>query len=928
MNPQIEKALEVSARQSQGEGFNRMASDKKVVDLLLGGSLSLPPHPAWDIPQKIRWDADPFGEVNWQAQFNMLRWLDPLRRQADVNEAAREMWLAVVLDWIDANLDSPLTKWGTEGMVAGIRGLAILNGLALAKDPSILVRALERHVEWLVDESRRGVGNHALWQIESLFVLSSALGKEQERAVAIERFEQHVELEYDEEGVNAEGSLAYHLYNYRMTLDALRRFELEGVDVASARERLQGAVREMVHGTRPDGLLERIGDTERASLRGISSPEIDYLRSGGEKGEPPQELTALFGAGYAFGRTGWGETKRSLVDETFYSLRFGRADRVHGHQDGASLTYFARGGPVLIDTGKYGYNRSEMRRHINSRQAHNVVDLQQSVYSKTSDVRLVASESTDSFDSYSLVDEGYHGHQVVREVVFSRTAEWLLVADEVSGSSAVPAISRWHFDAELDVTIEGSSALLRRGLATAAPDIVVAWANANRADVVAGEENPYEGWSATGWNTAVPVPVLRLDVPVGGGRCVTLIAPGDDGVPEIAVEEGADAALVSVTTSSRQWWVVLCAGRAPALFDSRPTHWDEAGHDDQARRTHAQVPPEAMGEVEQILTDARGSLGHDHMVERLREAGSRLRELGLGGGRDYGFGSVVADAGIRVDGFEPRRRSVMPPEFRYRENATYQVFRHGDLPAELPAETAVHVFEIGPVALTGMLVPQQGDVLFVALSGAVDRGRTSLPLFQGLGAHADLPGSSLFFSDPTLELDADLRLGWYLGTSQIDLHAVIASIVERAASLLGAGRIVLVGGSGGGFAALQIAAHLSGATVVAFSPQTSINRYHPRFRDHALRAVFGPLGPSTGDLERLDVTSRYSRDRIRANVHYIQNTGDVFHVDNHVRPFLDALARSPLEGRFQYEEVSMGKGHTSPARDVYVRALMAASDAS
>jgi hypothetical protein len=922
VRPEIERALEVAARQAHGEGFNKRATDKEVVDALLAGSLTLRPHAEWRLPEKLRWDADPFGELNWQAQFNMLRWLDPLRRQAEGNDAARNLWLDVVTDWINANIDSPQTRWATDGMVAGIRGLAILNGLALADDPGTLIRGLDRHVEWLADEANHAIGNHALWQITSLFVLASALGKDGERDVAIGRFERHISEEYDDEGVNAEGSLAYHLYNYRWARDALRRFELEGVRLPSVSDRLQGALREIVHGTRPDGLLERIGDTENAPLAGVTSPEVRYVRSGGEHGEPPQELSAVFTAGFAFGRTGWGETKRALVDETFYSLRFGRANRVHGHQDGGSLTYFAGGGPVLIDSGKYGYNSSEMRRHINSRRAHNVVDVQGEPYSRASDVRLVASASADSFESYALVDEGYRGARLVREVVFSRPGEWLLVADEVTGSPSGAPTARWHVDPSFEAVLENQRVKLHRGTG-AIRDFAIVWTRADQADIVAGAENPYEGWSSTGWNTAVPVPVLRLVLPVGEGRCVTLVAPADDDGPEVTVDEGRHGVLVTVTAASRRSWVVLRNGLAPHLFDTYPDSWDSAVADGVSSSGAEDVSSTAVETAEAVLTDVRSAIGLRDPAPDIERIGKRLRSLGFGGSWDYGFGSVLADTGLRADGFEPRRDPLTKSELCYR-GTTYRTLRHGSLPHSVPADPAVHVFELGPITLAGLLTPRAGDVLFVALSGAVDRGRTSLPLFQGIGVHAELPGPSMFFSDPTLELDADLRLGWYLGTAHVDVHAAIARIAERVASSLGVRKVVLVGGSGGGFAAIQIASFLPGATAVAFSPQTSVTAYHPRFSDHTLRAVFGSSGPSSDDTERLDATTRYAKRRVPANVHYIQNSGDAFHVERHVAPFVAALEKSPLEGRFHYEEVPMGKGHVSPARDAYVSAVLAA----
>src|SRR5699024_4223648 len=87
-----------------GPPWNRLSSDAKVAERLSQGTLELPPHRAWAVPDQLNWGANPFGEVNWVAQFHMLRWLDPLRRQAERgNTAYMDTWEKVALSWIADN---------------------------------------------------------------------------------------------------------------------------------------------------------------------------------------------------------------------------------------------------------------------------------------------------------------------------------------------------------------------------------------------------------------------------------------------------------------------------------------------------------------------------------------------------------------------------------------------------------------------------------------------------------------------------------------------------------------------------------------------------------------------------------------------------------------------------------------------------------
>src|SRR5699024_6314579 len=98
----------VSARQMFGTSYLDTAVSK-----LLDGRLTMTPHPEWKLPETIDWAADPFNDVNWQNQFHMLRWLDPLRRAAaDGNDDAYAMWRRYVSDWVKRNpRHDPAHQW-------------------------------------------------------------------------------------------------------------------------------------------------------------------------------------------------------------------------------------------------------------------------------------------------------------------------------------------------------------------------------------------------------------------------------------------------------------------------------------------------------------------------------------------------------------------------------------------------------------------------------------------------------------------------------------------------------------------------------------------------------------------------------------------------------------------------------------------------
>lgn len=120
------------------------------------------------------------------------------------------------------------------------------------------------------------------------------------------------------------------------------------------------------------------------------------------------------------------------------------------------------------------------------------------------------------------------------------------------------------------------------------------------------------------------------------------------------------------------------------------------------------------------------------------------------------------------------------------------------------------------------------DRLFVMLNGAVNRTKQSLPVFARWNWGKVLSSHVLSVCDPTLFLDDDLRLGWFVGNLTMDpMHALRRTVETIRVSLgLDASRVAYYGSSGGGFAAMVAAAGLPFGRAVAINPQTEITNYY------------------------------------------------------------------------------------------------------
>ena len=146
----------------------------------------------------------------------------------------------------------------------------------------------------------------------------------------------------------------------------------------------------------------------------------------------------------------------------------------------------------------------------------------------------------------------------------------------------------------------------------------------------------------------------------------------------------------------------------------------------------------------------------------------------------------------------------------------------------------------------------------------------------------------------------NLRLGWYVGTSEVDWTATLARLVERVAEQLHVqpSGITFYGSSGGGFGGIMLATHLQGAGAIAVNPQTNVLRYHPRPVKAMLMRCFPGVTAKTADpeliAERFSAISRCEASP-RTRVLIAQNRLDEFHYEHHYVPFCEALG-VPTEG--------------------------------
>jgi hypothetical protein len=531
-------------------------SDMARADRVLAGHYRLPPHPEVHLGTRLTWTEDPLGDANWRFQLHALRWLWPLVAAAEETGEVRyrDHAMRLAASWVATNpRDAPVSAmaWNDHSTAWRTRVLTCL--ARHGPTPPWLEQALRDHVAALADPSfyvHRG--NHALNQDGGMLAAACHTHAWDARDLAIERIDHLVRTGVDAQGVVDEQAVEYQAYNLRQYLDRLELIAACGRAPPASSERIVRMPEVLAHMTLPDGTYETLGDTERRTIGAVDHPAVRWVRSGGRDGAPPADRFVVYAAGFAFARSGWGET-RPLVEETMASVRFGPPRTLHGHDDHGSVSLYAQGRRLLTNPGKYRYGSAPERAHVLAAEAHNVVTFGAGCggpVAAPSTVSAVASDATT--DRLRVHVATCPGTSWVRHVAFVRDEGIVVVVDELAGPRTAAKVQRWQLDHDAVLSRVGPSGAHARWPdgATLAIDQLQPVASAS---AVAGGRDPLRGWLSPRYGDWVPAPNLAFTAPTGStATLVTVLRPGAAAdAPRSSVERADGAWRVSVPTGDR-----------------------------------------------------------------------------------------------------------------------------------------------------------------------------------------------------------------------------------------------------------------------------------------------------------------------------------------------------------------------------------------
>jgi hypothetical protein len=350
----------------------------------------------------------------------------------------------------------------------------------------------------LSDPKNFTLSNHGLYMVVGLAALLKALPELRDfkrmQSYANDRMRALIRSQYASEGMHLEHSPGYHL----MVTRGFRRFAATGLfpevpELAQMAKRARAISPDLFH---PGGDLALLGDTDRKRSkkpRTAAGPE-----------RPDPALRVYPQAGYAMVRAlsgSAGPPPQGPRQPDFLIMSAGHHSFVHKHADHLSFEWSFRGKPILVDSGKYTYNRSKWREFFRSTRAGNSVEVDGRDFDRhpKKDAPSGLADWGDLEGSYFVAARRKHAEVGVEQnrALVVAPGDYLLVIDLLTAKQK-HRFSQWfHFHERLAVSqASGTPPVIR--VEEGGQTTFVQWLGHRQGDkttLVKGQEKPrIQGW--------------------------------------------------------------------------------------------------------------------------------------------------------------------------------------------------------------------------------------------------------------------------------------------------------------------------------------------------------------------------------------------------------------------------------------------------
>jgi hypothetical protein len=379
--------------------------------------------------------------------------------------------------------------------------------------------------------------------------------------VGYQRVMHEMKYSFDNEGIHIERTPIYHMVASIAFFQAWRMCVLNHIPVPPyGLPTLEKSAEFIMRLVKPDFSTPMIGDADRDDLMtrrsdtslyegmNLSFDPIDlnemrayfrtmyeitgrqdflYFATGRKQGSAPEKRNYnMVDAGIFVMRTGW------EPDDSYFhvhGIQLERGERsTHSHNDQCHLELNIKGEDILIDCGRYIYNRSvwkDWRTYFTGGRAHNTVlidDHEMGTIPGVTRVRGVRNycHRFEETADYSVIDLSHNGYAFTDDPIFHRRrvirlkGDIYVIDDQLTGLGNSAHDVRLYFNfAPGDLVEVGDREKIHytyRTVKGSKYDIISIFNDGVSPTVLKGSENPKGGWVSYGYSIREPIPQLCL----------------------------------------------------------------------------------------------------------------------------------------------------------------------------------------------------------------------------------------------------------------------------------------------------------------------------------------------------------------------------------------------------------------------------------
>lgn len=280
------------------------------------------------------------------------------------------------------------------------------------------------HCQFLNDEKNYKMNNHGLMMDNALLKASDYIEDEEVRKVYEEKALYRIRLslyrDFSRRGVHLENSPEYHrmvMIIYRKIMSTLKNKKIE--PDTHFKNLYKSADNFKSYMIKPNLEYPMLGDTGQIVDKNVSKKFMDFID---------------YDAGLALLQR---KNNDDIKKSTYLTFRSGYQSKTHKHLDDLSITYYLNGHDLLIDPGKYSYDKNDkIRKYLISPEAHTTVGIKNKQYTLSNpfidfnNLRIVKYYSTGKYRIISGINKLYDNTSINRTIVITNDPA-LIIIDRV-----------------------------------------------------------------------------------------------------------------------------------------------------------------------------------------------------------------------------------------------------------------------------------------------------------------------------------------------------------------------------------------------------------------------------------------------------------------------------------------------------------------